>query len=123
MSRFTEPVTIRQQPGSDTMWIVQTVGLAWEVGRIGSGDLIEIPHETVTDLASVPRILWTVLPPFGRHTNAAVLHDVLYRTGDTRGRAWADRQFLEAMRALDVPALRARIIWAAVRVFGWWNWA
>lgn len=122
MSHFTRPVTIQQKPGSDTLWEVRTKGLAWEVGNIGSGDLVPIPAGTITDLASVPRILWALIPPFGRHTNASILHDALYAKGDKRGRRWADQQFLEAMIALDVPDVRARVMWAAVRLAGWRHW-
>lgn len=122
MSRFTQPVTIRQLEGSDTKWVVETEDLAWEVGEIGSGDLVQIPKGTVTDLASVPRLLWALVPPHGRHTNASILHDHLYRTADSRGREWADEQFLQAMLALDVPTFRAKLMWWAVRVFGRSSW-
>lgn len=122
MSRFTQPVTISQLEGSDHKWVVETEDLAWEIGELGSGDLVPIPKGTTTDLASVPRIFWAFLPPHGRHTNASILHDRLYDVGDERGRKWADQQFLEAMLALGVPPLRAKFMWWAVRIFGGSSW-
>ena len=40
---------------------------------------------------------------------------------DTRhkGRKWADHQFLLAMGAKQVPRSKARVMWLAVRLFGW----
>ena len=40
---------------------------------------VVVPKGFRTDLASSPRILWPILPPFGRWSAAAVLHDYLYR--------------------------------------------
>jgi hypothetical protein len=44
---------------------------------VGSDDLIEIADGFHTDLASVPRIFWALLPPSGVYEKAAVLHDFL----------------------------------------------
>ena len=50
-------------------------------------------------------------------TEAAALHDYLYRTGEL-GRAMADRVFYEAAGASGVVWWRRALIYAAVRVFG-----
>jgi hypothetical protein len=42
---------------------------------VGSKDVITIPADFPTDLASVPRAFWSLLPPNGVWENAAVLHD------------------------------------------------
>jgi hypothetical protein len=42
---------------------------------VGETEVITIPAGTRTDLASVPRIFWWLLAPFGAHEAAAVLHD------------------------------------------------
>ena len=39
---------------------------------------IAVPAGTITDLASVPRILWVIFPPNGRYAKAAIVHDYLY---------------------------------------------
>ena len=44
---------------------------------IGKHQMIVIPKGFQTDLASVPRIFWVILPPFGAYEAAAVLHDYL----------------------------------------------
>lgn len=36
-----------------------------------------VPLGFITDLASVPRVLWALLPPHGRYAKAAILHDYL----------------------------------------------
>lgn len=83
--------------------------------------VIEVPSGFKTDLASIPRLLWNILPPFGRYDAAAVIHDYLYATnGVTRGQA--DSVLREAMDSLDVNALVADVIYAGVRVGGWVPW-
>lgn len=42
---------------------------------VGANDIITIPAEFPTDLASIPRFLWSLLPPNGVWEKAAVLHD------------------------------------------------
>lgn len=78
-----------------------------------------------TDLASVPPWLWGVIASFGRHTLAALLHDHLCERARLAPpaeagpmRREADRLFRVAMTDLDVPAPRAWVMWAAVRLFG-----
>jgi Protein of unknown function (DUF1353) len=89
---------------------------------------IEVESGFDTDYASVPRIFWSIYPPDGSYTEAAVIHDALYfyqTAGLNRPaitRAQADTVFLEAMTALGVPWLRRRIIYAAVRSGGWIAW-
>lgn len=87
----------------------------------GDGTLYAIPVGTRTDYASVPRLLHPILPPTGRYTYPAVLHDHLYRTGKV-SRHRADALFLEAMHAVDVPRLQRWVMWAGVRVGGWVPW-
>lgn len=74
-----------------------------------------------TDYASTPRLLWQVLPPTGRYTKAAVIHDWLY-THQGVTRAEADAVFYEAMEHLGVHWLTRRVMWAGVRLGGWVPW-
>ena len=85
------------------------------------GDPITIPAGTLTHNASVPRILHAILPPTGRYTYPAVLHDYLYRTGRV-SRSHADKLFLEAMGVARVHLVRRWLMWAGVRVGGWAPW-
>lgn len=79
--------------------------------------IIEAPQGFETDFASVPRFFWRVLPPWGRYSPAAVIHDHLYSTGKV-SRADADRAFLTLMQRLGVPAWKRTVMYWAVRLFG-----
>lgn len=89
---------------------------------------VEVEKGFDTDYASVPRPLWSLYPPDGDYTEAAVIHDALYwhqaprEEGLPITRAQADTVFLEAMAALGIPWHRRRILHAAVRVGGGKAW-
>jgi len=85
------------------------------------GHAIEVLPGWETDWASVPRLMWRLFPPMGRHTFAAILHDYLYekRIG-TRKRA--DRLFLIVMESCHVPYWRRWAMYYAVRWFGARAW-
>lgn len=91
--------------------------------------LVEVEVGFDTDYASVPRALWSLYPPDGDYTPAAVIHDALYWHQATREhggfpvtREQADKVFLEAMEALGIPLPRRRILYRAVRVGGASAW-
>lgn len=81
----------------------------------------EIPIGYQTDGASVPQLLWTLLPPSGRHSRAALLHDWLYdnRIGT---RKQADVLFLEAMLEDGVSKWKAYTMYWGVRLFANYKW-
>lgn len=81
-----------------------------------------VPAGFITDLASVPRLLWWLIAPFCLGP-AAVLHDFLYRRGGFYGgRTWTrrdvDRLFGRVMRESGVPRWKRRLAFRAVRLFG-----
>lgn len=80
-------------------------------------EVITVPENFHTDLASVPKALWAVMPPFGHHTKAAVLHDFLYHQA-SRSRKACDEIFLEAMALMGVSRTRRYLMYWAVRAFG-----
>lgn len=82
---------------------------------------IEAPKGFETDFASVPRVFWRIVPPWGRYSPAAVIHDYLYFTGQVP-RAEADAVFLTLMERLGVPAWKRSIMYRAVRIFGKAAW-
>ncbi|HEX2815974.1 MAG TPA: DUF1353 domain-containing protein [Phenylobacterium sp.] len=103
----------------------------------GTTDEITVPPGFVTDLASIPRWAWSVLPPDGPWVKAAVIHDFLYQTkgtgvwkghpsGNSRPqpytRAESDGILREAMEDRGVGPTARNIIWAAVRVGGSGGW-
>jgi hypothetical protein len=80
-----------------------------------------VPVGFETDLASVPRPLWNILPPFGSYSSAAVVHDFLYKfNGVTRQQA--DAVLNEAMQVQKVGHWTRWTIWAGVRAGGWKPW-
>jgi Protein of unknown function (DUF1353) len=75
-----------------------------------------------TDLASIPRILWWVLPPFGDYNEAAVVHDFLYRKLHKKSeitRKEADLIFLVLMERANVHKIIRYTFYVSVRTFGW----
>jgi hypothetical protein len=55
------------------------------------------------------------------YLRAAVLHDEAYRN-QLRPRSRADWMFYEAMRADGTSMVRALVMWAGVRLGGWYPW-
>lgn len=80
-----------------------------------------VPQGFVTDFVSVPRAFWRIIPPMGRYSKAAVVHDWLYYCG-IFARSRADAIFSELMKRLDVPVWKRIIIYNAVRAGGWYQW-
>lgn len=83
--------------------------------------VIQVPKGFVTDLASIPRLLWRILPPIGAYDAAAVIHDFLYRTNGVT-RKQADAVFNEAMALHQVSALVRWAMYRGVRLGGWVPW-
>ena len=79
---------------------------------------ITVPKGSKTDFASIPRIFWPILPPVGRYSKAAVVHDYCYRHG-LFTRKISDLVFLHAMEELKVPKWKRVVMYWAVRLFGW----
>lgn len=87
----------------------------------GSRETFTIPAGFETDFASVPRIFWSVLPPHGVYSRAAVLHDWLYIEQPV-SRKDADGLFRRSMKELGVGYLKRTVMWLAVRTFGAKAW-
>ncbi len=102
--------------------MLYTDDFAYEVGSEGSGEVIAVPHGFVTDFASVPRVLWMIVAPWGRHGPAAVLHDFGYWHHRPDDRRYWDDVFNEAMAVLEVHPIVRSILYRAVRWFGGWAW-
>lgn len=82
------------------------------------GETIVIPQGFVSDLASVPRILWLFISPFGRYTEASVVHDYLYLESDLP-RKKCDEIFYVLMLRNRTNPLTARVFYKTVRFLGW----
>lgn len=114
MSSFTSPADLRMLEGRKWELLAP---FEYHVGQYPSDDVIRVPAGFVTDLASVPRALWWMIPPHGRYAKAAIVHDYLYDQA-IGTKEYADKVFLEAMEVLGVPAWKRRIMYAAVVAFG-----
>jgi hypothetical protein len=62
---------------------------------------ITVPRGFVTDLASTPKSVWSLYPPFGKYLAASILHDYLYWRQSCR-REDADKIFYQTMRDAGV---------------------
>lgn len=92
---------------------------------------IVIPEGFITDLSSVPSIVWWWIPPWGLR-QACLPHDLLYARqgniseqyflvdGSPTSRAWtrkeADQLFARIMREDGVPKMKRRAAYWAVRM-------
>jgi len=74
-----------------------------------------------TDFASIPRMFWGLLSPFGKYAKAAIFHDAGYALAADRSeqeRKILDDRFLEMMKASGVNWVTRNLIHRAVRDFG-----
>jgi hypothetical protein len=95
------------------------------IGSENSKRWITVPAGYLTDGASVPRALWSIIPPWGAYGQAAVVHDILCEylsimvggklTPITRERA--DEIFAEAMTVLQVPSHDVALISEGVKLY------
>ncbi len=91
---------------------------SYELYYIGSGVTVCVPADSVTDLASTPRPIWSVFPPWERYGKAAIVHDYLYNQGHY-SRKDADKIMREIMINSNVDMLTRWLIYTALRLFGW----
>lgn len=118
MSSFTTPADLRML--DNYRWQL-LAAFEYHVGSYPSDTVIRVPAGAVTDLASVPRLLWAIFPPHGRWAKAAIIHDYLYARA-IGSKASADRTFLEAMTVLGVSHFTRTLMYWAVRWFGRGNY-
>jgi hypothetical protein len=94
-----------------------TSPLVWE----GNVDYFVIRKDFLTDFASIPKPIRWLLDSSGGNSEAAVLHDAVWRESkkksDGRVDPWdADGMFRRALRETGTPALTRGIMWFGVRV-------
>ena len=119
MSSFTTPLVVSPLPDGRDWRLVKK--FKYHVGSKFSRKVISVPKGFITDFASSPSQVWSIIPPWGRYGKAAVLHDWLYTT-QTTTRKYADNIFREAMGVLGVESWRRKTMYWAVRLFGWFAW-
>ena len=75
-----------------------------------------VPQGFITDLASIPKVLWWLYPPYGDYMEAAIYHDYLYALGI--GKSFADKCFKQLMLNYGVSKFTAEIFYQSVKLFG-----
>ena len=139
MSEFTTPLLVSPLPDGRRWTIMRE--FKYHVGQEDSSDIITVPVGFITDFASVPRPFWAVIPRWGKHGSAAVVHDYLYKFllwmleqpqykplfdhfeyAKENPRKFADDIFLEGMTVLGVRRSTRLVMYCAVRLFGWLAW-
>lgn len=129
MSSFTKPLLVKVlDDGSEYEVLEDFMYYRSEKNTL----TIRVQKGFITDFASVPRIFWSIFPPFGRYTKAAVLHDrlceaflqkeswgILYNNNSKElvKRNEADKIFLEAMEAIGVKRSTRNILYFFVRAY------
>ena len=114
MSSFTKPLTVTKIGAR--MWRVDKE-FSYYVGDESANEVVTVHKGFETDFASVPRLFWALVPPDGRYTQAAVLHDYIL-ANKIYPRRKADRIFLNAMKALKVPTWKRTIMYWGVFIWG-----
>lgn len=82
-----------------------------------AGRTFVVPAGSLTDFASVPRLMIAFLLTGDTAHEASALHDSLYQTHAVP-RNVADAVLREAALVTGVPAWRAFLLWAGVRIGG-----
>ena len=116
MSQFLTKLILEDVDGES--WIVHQP-LAYESDLLKK--TVTVPAGTVTDLASIPAAVWLLIPKTGKWDAPAVVHDVLYTSGEFV-KEEADYVLYEAMSVMGVGAARKWAIYYGVHMFGWWAW-
>ena len=80
-TKFDAELEVKFHPkGTETLgkdhWVT-TNTFTYYIGYKNSDRYVTVPIGYLTDGASVPRLFWNIIPPWGKYSQAAVLHDYL----------------------------------------------
>jgi hypothetical protein len=111
---FLTRLSVRHRAGHS--WVL-TEPLVWQ----GKWELVVIQEGFETDFASVPKLVRWVIDKSGANSEAAVLHDALWKESQRPDSpridpAHADGAFRRALRETGSSALTRGLMWAAVRI-------
>jgi hypothetical protein len=123
MSEFTKILKVSPL-GDGKNWILLEEFSYYDDRILGNPDeyyWIKVELKFMTDFASVPPIFRPLVSNWGKHGNAAVLHDYLYWT-QTCSRKEADNIFLEGMKVMEVSSWRRNLVYWGVRLAGGFAW-
>lgn len=102
-------------------WLVIEPFIFWSA-RIQK--FIIAPRWFTTDLASIPKVVRSVISVNGYHRHAAVCHDVLYTLSDSNicTKEEADLVFSDTMKLYNVPSWKQWSMYIAVKYGGRSSW-
>lgn len=129
MESFTAPLDIRYDAhasktlGADHWRIISS--FRYYLGNKYSEQWVTVPAGYLTDGASVPQLVWNLIPPWGNYGQAAVVHDLLceYLAIVVEGelvsitRERCDEIFYEAMGVLGVQDWKRWAIYRGVSAY------
>lgn len=99
MSSFTSPLIVSPMPDGKNWKLLRR--FTYRIGKRYSRRMISISAGFLSDFASVPRIVWWLLPWWAKFNKASILHDWLYKVKKIMGkpitRKEADTLWLGAM--------------------------
>jgi hypothetical protein len=110
LSRFVEPI----------YFLMKSIAWKPNPGQDGFSP-VTVPVGFVSDLASIPRVFWSLLRPDGEYTYPAIVHDYLYWS-QTGKREDADMILKMGMEDFKVATATINTIYQAVRVGGGASW-
>ncbi|EAA7874378.1 DUF1353 domain-containing protein [Salmonella enterica subsp. enterica serovar Weltevreden] len=113
MSRFTTPAILEML--DHFLWRVYEPFEFYLSDDIS--DIISVPAGFITDFATIPRIFWTFMPPDGKYSKTAIIHNWIYDNA-LRTKKEADLILLDRMTVLGVPKWKRIVMHLAVRWFG-----
>jgi cytochrome oxidase assembly protein ShyY1 len=116
MSGFHTFLEVREAESPDS-WVL----IAPLIYETGAGEKIIIPRGFITDLASIPQALRSLIDVNGISRSPAVLHDYLYCLQD-REREPVDALFVEALYSRGATRLQAETYYFGVRIGGQCGW-
>jgi hypothetical protein len=129
VNNFIGPLIAEQLDGGYRWRIHQS--FTYRIGDANSPHLVRVPEGFITDFASIPRGLWNLWPPAaGKHSKAAVVHDVCYVRGYIESdlkhkkitRKDADDIFKEALDVAGCSWFTRQALYWGVRVGGSQAW-
>ena len=132
MSSFTTQLVVSPMPDGRRWKVMKP--FTYHIGSERSKDTVEVPYGFITDFASIPWLFWSLLPRWGKYGKAAVIHDWLYQNYNVTSmvvvrkatlsidRKGADDIFYEAMLVEGTKPWKAKVMYWAVRLFGWAAW-
>lgn len=111
--RLPDTMLLETKQRGRAMWLLQRMFLV-----IINGRSFKIPAGFEFDFASVPRMLWPIVPPIDpKYAAASLLHDMAY-AAMLWPRKYCDQLFLAAMKESGAPKWKRSLMYIAVRIGG-----